>query len=336
MQSTKDTKSKSPAETLRIRGRDIPVSICYIPHTQLRFYSDNPRVFSALRMDGRAPSQKETESHLLELDHVKALIHDIKRNGGLIDPIIVRKNEVIEGNSRLAAYRALANKDPIKWANVKCTVLPDDTDDALVFAILGQYHIKGKKDWQPFEQAGFLYRRHINQKVDQKTLAEEIGLSSGRIKHLINTYQFMVERKQSDASRWSYFDEYLKSSKIRKARDKYPELDDVVVSGIESGAIERAVDVRDRLPAICCGPKKTLAKYVEEELSFEQAYELAEASGADNTQYKRLEKFRHWIVKKEVEDFVVSSNNQIRGKIKYELGKILDRAIALNSKIKST
>lgn len=40
----------------------------------------------------------------------------------------------------LAAYRQLAAKEPIKWVLVKCTVLPDDVDDALVFALLGQFH----------------------------------------------------------------------------------------------------------------------------------------------------------------------------------------------------
>jgi len=335
--ATKGTQSKNPANTLRIRGHDIPVSVRYIPQSELRFFDDNPRVYSAVRMDGRAPTQEEIERHLLQLDHVKELIQDIKRNDGLIDPLIVRNgtNEVLEGNSRLAAYRALAKIDPIKWGNVKCTVLPADIDDKLIFALLGQYHIKGKKDWQPFEQAGFLYRRHIFQKVEQKVLAQEIGLPVNTVKRLIDTYQFMVDHKQTDTTRWSYFEEYLKSAIIRKARAKHPALDSVVLEGIDTGDIERAVDVRDQLPAICSGPKHVLVKYAEGEIPFDQAYNRAAASGADDTHYKRLEKFRRWVVKADVEDFVANSKGQLRAKIEYELDKIYNRTKVLRSKIDS-
>ena len=79
--------------------------------------------------------------------------------GGLLEPIIVRRNVVLEGNSRLAAYRMLAEKDPIKWADIRCNVLPDDTSDDVVFSLLGTLHIIGKTPWSPFEQAGYLYRR---------------------------------------------------------------------------------------------------------------------------------------------------------------------------------
>ena len=110
---------------------------------------------------GASPGEEEIQQQLLNMEHVKELIQDIRRNGGLLDPIIVREGtlEVLEGNSRLAAYRALAKDDPVKWAFIKCTVLPPDIEESLVFGLLGQYHIKGRKDWAPFEQAGFLYRQ---------------------------------------------------------------------------------------------------------------------------------------------------------------------------------
>src|ERR1019366_1780523 len=105
-----------------------------------------------------------------------------------------------------------------KWGYVKSTVLPADIDEALVFALLGQFHIKGKKDWAPYEQAGFLYRRHKHHRVDLETLAAEIGLNTRKVQHLIDTYQFMVDQNETAIDRWSYYDEYLKSQKIKKAR----------------------------------------------------------------------------------------------------------------------
>ena len=48
---------------------------------------------------------------------------------------------------------------PLKWNLVKCTLLPADIDESLIFALLGRYHVNGKKNWAPYEQAGFFYRR---------------------------------------------------------------------------------------------------------------------------------------------------------------------------------
>ena len=144
---------------LRIRGQDVPVRTVWIEQSKLRFFVDNPRIYSIVRAGDRNPEQEDILEELLKLEHVRELKEDIKLNGGLMDPLIVRANtlEVLEGNSRLAAYRWLyRNHDPSVWARVKCTLLPGDIDERLVFALLGQYHIKGKKDWQPFEQAGFL------------------------------------------------------------------------------------------------------------------------------------------------------------------------------------
>src|SRR5262249_34871434 len=159
---------------------------------KLHFYPENPRIYSLLRHDDNHEiTQEAIEAQLLEMEHVRALKEDIKRNGGLIEPVIVRDGtfEVLEGNSRLAAYRALAKGDPITWAKMKCMLLPSDISESLVFALLGQYHIKGRKDWAPYEQAGFLYRRHKKQNVDVQTLARELGQSLKTVKHLIETYQ---------------------------------------------------------------------------------------------------------------------------------------------------
>src|SRR6266853_1220958 len=94
------------------------------------------------------PDQETICRELQKLEHVRELQDDIVANGGLMDPLIVRDGDlvVLEGNSRLAAYRFLYKKDPVKWAKVRCTVLPKDIDEKLVFALLGQYHVKGKKD----------------------------------------------------------------------------------------------------------------------------------------------------------------------------------------------
>ena len=93
------------------------------------------------------------------MEHVKQLRLSIEQNGGLIDPLIVVKRNgdyvVLEGNSRLAAYRLLAEKDPVKWQKVRANILPEEISENEIFTLLGQYHLVGRKDWNIFEQAAY-------------------------------------------------------------------------------------------------------------------------------------------------------------------------------------
>jgi hypothetical protein len=327
-------KDVPAASTLTIRGVEVPVENRAIEHDRLRFFRDNPRIYSIVRAGGHEPSQAEIEEQLLQLDHVRLLIADIRTNGGLTDPLVVidRSHEVVEGNSRLAAYRYLSRHDPIRWSKVKCIVLPADIEQALLFALLGQYHIKGKKDWAPFEQAGFMYRRFKEHNVDLKTLASEIGLSTRKVKHLIDTYEFMLVHKETAVDRWSYYDEYLKSSKVRAVRDRYAEFDRLIVKKVRSGEIERAADLRDSLPAIC-ESVRVLKQFTEGVIPFDEAAELADGGGAASTYLKRLSTFRKWVCRTEIEG--LEADSDIRPKIAFELGKIGTRVSALRSKATS-
>ncbi|MCL2658973.1 MAG: ParB N-terminal domain-containing protein [Acidobacteriaceae bacterium] len=331
-----DSKTSVDASTLTIRGREVPVLNTKIEQDKLRFYPENPRVYSVLHGNGEVPSQSEIQKRLLEMEHVKVLIQDIERNKGLIEPLIVRNGtfEVLEGNSRLAAYRFLAKSDPVKWGYIKCTVIPQDIDESLVFALLGQFHIKGKKDWAPYEQAGFLYRRFKKHNADLKTLANEIGISSKHAKHLVDTYQFMLDHNVDDIDHWSYFDEYLKSNKISRAREKNPQLDSLIVGKIKSEEILRAVDLRDYLPVICSAPK-VLAKFVTETYDFDEACDAAVKAGGDSEHFQTVKRFREWITRPSVEQHLMDYDGTVRSSTVFELRKIESRVRNLLRKLEN-
>ena len=311
------------SDTILIRKREVPAVTKMLNQKDLQFFVENPRIYSIMHDSGERPTQEDIENKLLSMEHVKLLVQDIQRNGGLTDPIIVRDGalEVLEGNSRLAAYRALAKKDPIRWGLIKCRVIPENLEDSLVFALLGQYHITGKKDWAPFEQAGFLYRRHRQHEIEIDQLAQEIGLSKQKVTHLIKTYQFMLGHDEVDPQRWSYYDEYLKSKKIEKARLDYPDFDELVVIKIKSDEIKRAVDVRDQLPKICT-ISRTLHKFAKGTLDFDEAYEQAIAGGADTSPLNKVKNFRNWMAKSEVKKAIDQLSGEPRNKIKYEMKRL--------------
>ncbi len=322
-------------EMLTLRGEEIPLRVGFMPQNELRFYLENPRLYSLVRADGNEPTQEDIEETLGKKEHVRHLIKSIEENGGLIDPVIVLggSNVVIEGNSRLAAYRALSQKDPIRWGKIKVKMLPHDISESAVFALLGEYHIIGKTDWAPYEQAGYLYRRHKNHKVEIHTLASEIGLSSRAVGHLIHVYQFMIDKGEKDVNRWSYYDEYLKSNKIKKAREEYPELDDLVVEKIRSGEIAKAVDVRDGLKKICEVGGKTLHKFASKAVDFEDSLQSAADRGAGDHAFQRLKKFRDWIVEEESEQDLLELAGDAKKRCIFELEKIKKRTESLLLKI---
>ena len=267
-------------DTLTLSGKEIEVKNGYLPIYDLVFYPENPRIYSLIRTPDTEPSQDEIFNRLKKSDHVKQLIQSIRANGGLTDPMLVRAGDlvVLEGNSRLAAYRELARNDAIAWGMAKVRLLPSDISESLVFALLGEYHIIGRKDWAPYEQAGYLYRRNVVHEVSAENMASEMGLSKRRVNHLINTYKFMVDHNETDVSRWSYYDEYLKSRIVGRARQGNPELDGIVVGKVKSREIPAAMDVRNKLVKLLdttkVGPEPTRI-LVSGKRTFERAFESA-------------------------------------------------------------
>lgn len=334
MRNKASATAAASLNSILIRGQEVPVTNRNLEQAKLRFYPENPRVYSVLHGNGGTPSQEEIQKRLLEMEHVKVLIQDIKFNHGLIEPLIVRDNtfEVLEGNSRLAAYRFLAKSDPVKWGRVKCTILAHDIEESLVFALLGQFHIKGKKDWAPYEQAGFLYRRFKKHNADLKALAVEIGMSSKRVKHLVETYQFMLDKDENDTNRWSYYDEYLKSNKIRRVRESNPKFDSLIIAKIKSEEIPRAVDLREKLPVICSTPK-VLAKFTARKYDFDEAYDAAVQAGGDSAHLKSVKKFRDWVTRPQVQQHLLDYDGKIRKSVIFELEKIESRVRHLLKKL---
>ncbi len=309
-------------DSILINEKTILVDNIELPHSELSFWVENPRIHSILRRESdNEPTQQEIEDQLLKMDHVKELIQDIRRNGGLTDPVIVRKGslEVLEGNSRLAAYRHLARLYPTKWHKIRVRLLPEDINESDVLALLGLYHLKGKKAWDPFEKAGFLYRRHKENDVEVGELAKEVGETKNKVAHMVEVFEFMLKHDQVEKHKWSYYDEYLKNRTVKKHRDKG--FDDLIVKKIESGEIERAVDIREKLPVILKAPKQC-KKFIDGTINYEEAFEIASDSGNNDNIFKRINKFRTWLSNEDTERNLTRTPREARKKIEYELKKL--------------
>lgn len=323
-------------DTITLRKREIAVQTGFMPQTALKFYTENPRVYSALWNQGDAePSQETIFQELSKSEHVReTLIPSIRSNGGLLEPVLVRNNVVLEGNNRLAAYRVLAQaKDRNLWQLIRVRILPDDISDTDVFSLLGEYHIVGKKSWQPYEQAGYLFRRFKNHGVSDEDLHQELGVSKQKVTHLIRVYQYMIDHDERDPAKWSYFDELLKARKFDNARKLYPKFDELITQKIKTGEIARAVDVRELLPEITRVAGNTLKKFMNGNYSFDEAAKDAQLRGSGNHNIKRMTEFRKWLIDSDLDDELKVASNEELKTIKYELERIQSRTAKLLKKI---
>jgi hypothetical protein len=311
-------------DTITLRKREIKVKSGFLPQETLLFYAENPRIYSIVwKEDGTDPSQEEIFKALSKTEHVReTLVPSIKNNGGLIEPVLVRNNVVLEGNSRLAAYRVLALKDPANWARIRVRILPDTISDSEVFSLLGEFHIVGKKDWAPFEQAGYLYRRFKTHGIDEKQLHHEVGLTPSKIRHLIHVYDFMLEVDDRNPERWSYYDELLKGRRFSETRELYPDFDKKISEMIQSEEIERAVDVRDGLHKIVKAGGNTLKKFMSGKMSFHDALQDAHSRGAGNYYTRKFTEFKNFLADEQVDAEISTVSSEEKDQLAYLINRI--------------
>lgn len=322
-------------DTITLRKREVKVKSGFLSHDTLLFYAENPRIYSIVwKEDGAEPSQEEIFQALSKTEHVReTLVPSIKSNGGLIEPVLVRNNVVLEGNSRLAAYRLLAQKDPTTWAQIKVRILPETISDSEVFSLLGEFHIVGKKDWAPFEQAGYLYRRFKTHGIDEKQLHHEVGLTPARIRHLIHVYDFMLEVDDRNPERWSYYDELLKGRRFNHTRELYPDFDEKIAEMIQNEEIERAVDVRDGLPKIVKVGGNTLKKFMNSKLSFHDALQDAHLRGAGNYYTRKFTDFKNFLAEEQVDAEIMNISAEEKTQLAYLINRIEARIKQIAKKV---
>lgn len=295
---------------------------------ELKFWPENPRVYSALRQrtSGYEPSQKDIEDVMSSLENVKRLRASIKAFGGLTHPLFVRNGVVIEGNSRLAAYRLLCRVDKIKWGKVRCNILPDNLSDDLVFALIGSIHIDGVTEWTPFEQAGYLYRHLQKSKKPIEAIAKDCGLTPAKSKLYVKVYQTMIENEDTDQSKWSYYLEMLKNNDIITKSNNFPELNliDSLCGMIKDGSISKANEFREigKLAKVnSSDANNALKAFIRKEESLESA--ITKVSDADKRRHARdiAAKFREFLAN---QNYVLQLMRE-DDDFKYEMDRIISR-----------
>ena len=268
---------------------------------KLRFLPDNPRVYAAIRemadfYDLTPDEQQHRIYERLQLEpSVRNLIPEIRRDGGLQEAITIRHDtcQVIEGNSRLAAYRKLAEgsddsmETDDKWTNIRCLVVPSLTPDQQT-RLLGQTHLHGKTAWSPYAKALFCFRWVEEDKQDVSTLHKISGISQKMINKYVKIVQLMHSNGDNKLSHFSYYEVLVENRKISAAIKDDSILKEKLLAQITTDPKPfTAQELRDRLPTVISKPR-ILRKYERGDFSLEDAYDRAKISGTE----RQLKKVR--------------------------------------------
>lgn len=249
----------------------------------LFYYPENPRINSIIESEfGENPTQEQIERKMQSLDHVKELKNSIRVNGGLIEPIFVKDNVVLEGNSRLAAYRLLLHEDPIQWATIRAVVLPTYVTADQIFSLLGTMHIIGKTPWSPFEQAAYLQKRITTSRKKIDAIADELGLTRAAAHKYIATYELMVHNDDLVREKWSYYHELVKNGAIHKADENYPQLEikETILERIKDDKFSDAREIRKVGKIVGSESEVTdeaINGFLNETMTLDEAVELVES-----------------------------------------------------------
>jgi hypothetical protein len=312
----------------QLDGQTVESSSRMMQMNDLLFYYQNPRVFSVLRtkFGNKNPTQEDIFELMSAQDYVKELKKQIKKDG-LKEPVIVNINtmEVIEGNSRLAAYRMLYDEDPMKWSEISCEILPENITHAQIDDLISSVHMTStKKNWDPAEVSGWLWRLSNEENFTTEQLVKKFtGWTAEKIKTYISTYQFMIDNNLTDHSQFSHWLVLNTNKHIKKIKKEYPQLDQVIIEKVQNNEIDKAVRIRDELPIIANAPKKLVKKFVEGDISFDKAHKFAIELGVDRNIYKNLNDFKEWIVNHE--DSILKTKGTELAQVKHNLRLIINK-----------
>lgn len=284
-------------DEMRILGQAIPLASDFVEIHELKFLKDNPRVYACTHgesdfdFDQLLPQQQQEIifKKLLQEPSVKNLIPEVRRHGGLIEPILIRTDtmEVIEGNSRLAVYRHLQQKNERgDWDLIPCAMVSSLTDDQQA-AFLNQIHVKGKTKWSAYEKANFAFvRKAQGWRVER--IARLFGESEATIRTRAKVIETMKWNNDNQRSHFSYYDVLVRVPSISTGMKQHEGLSDCLFQKIKNlGSDEdesefTAQELRKKLPVIL-KKHKVLKKYIDGKIDLDGGFRSAKINQVEET-----------------------------------------------------
>jgi hypothetical protein len=188
-----------PTQTsqLVIAGTSVKVSHEVVPLDALSLDPQNPRVRLQLRMKGRkkAPTAEELLDLIREQPGYDRLQQQIRMEGGIYDPLIVRNNgQVVEGNTRLAVLTVLSRTPggASKWGSVPITRLPAGVPEKVIQLQMAGYHVGGKTKWRAAAKADQIYRLIHEERASPEEVQAATGMAPNEVQKHMDAYEYLI------------------------------------------------------------------------------------------------------------------------------------------------
>ncbi len=281
------------AEYLTVNNIKIPYSPKEVDIFKVDFYKENPRInYIVSKMTEEEVTSQSIYNALFQKESTKDLIKDIEENGGLLEPILVINNLVIEGNTRLCAYRRLLERtQDEKWKYIKANVVSVPVSKKTIYSILSNYHIKGKNPWDPYEKAAIM-KKMFDEGYSHVEIAKMVGTNKRKVETTLKAYETMKdkylsaienEREEWDSigsdtehlKKYSYFEAFYTDKDLNKRAQDTPGFIDEFVEWVLEGRISKAQDVRELNNILKVNrAKKVFCEYEPEEAFIEAKLKL--------------------------------------------------------------
>jgi len=229
---------------ISIGGHSITYKIQEKDINEIEFYQKNPRI--ATIVDGLETVTEETiDDALWQSSRTHELKRAIQLDGGLIHPIIVYENEVLEGNTRLCCYRHLFNEfNDNKWRKIPCQIITEPLTQDDIYRLLCTEHIDGKIEWDAWEKAHFFSKMQEEEGKSSEEIAQIAKESVSSINTKIKAYKLMIQSGVHDKNKYSYFEQIVISKPIRELSKTEPEIETRIIKKIKDGTIKKAETIR--------------------------------------------------------------------------------------------
>lgn len=305
-------------DSITVLGRKINYEIRDIDIHSLEYYPENPRInYIISKNPPEKVTQKFIEQELLKLDSTKERILDLEENKGLLDEVYVLRNKVVEGNTRLCAFRRLSKKypDDPRWKFIKARILSDDVSEEELFYILGVFHLKGKTEWDAYEKAAYIHKMIKVLKKDPEVIGKQLGKQRKTIEAMLKAYEVMskkylnktkstedVDGVRDDLKKYSYFEAFFLQKELAEKVKNTPAFLDEFVEWVKEGRLKKAQNVRE-LPKIIAHKKACNTFYKSEpDTAFDEAWHVLYEHKPEKVDrfYKKVREFRETLQEAEV------------------------------------
>lgn len=196
---------------IHVCGSSITVYRIGLPIQYLSHDRVNRRIYDFLKQDELSDAAIEKELY------DRSLARQIRQNGGIIEPLYVMTNGVvIEGNRRLSAVRKLNRDFPDNksFSNIPCFLLPENVNENILKHLLLNWHIAGRKPYQPFERASFI--ADLVNDSTEADVAAELGKSKYEISKIVSAFELTSQYGQ-------YIEEGERTGKFKHKKKSFSE-----------------------------------------------------------------------------------------------------------------